>query len=215
MVVDGTDRVLSVSAEDCSVSEFETDPNIMGNIRGITRLASGDVLVVETAVERLNVLSNGRGSRTTNGGWPKTLQTAGTGISARAGGGFVHCSTTTAVVRTYDDSGTQINTKSSGIIGTTIAADCRELKNGNIVTVWSGTTDTVSIYNPTLSSTVATFSDLAFLSTPGEVAQRGNGNLLILDRLLNYIVEIGEDGTFIRTLGGALLSTPEFIEVIP
>jgi len=215
VVIDGTDRILSLSAADCTATEFTTDTNIAGNMRGITRLASGDVLVVETAIERLNVLSNGAGSRTTVGAWPKTLQTAGSGIGARAAGGFVHCSTTTDVVRTYDDNGTQINTVSSGIAGTTDAMDCRELTSGNIVAVWSGTTDTVSIYNSTLASTVATYSNLSLLSTPGGVAQRGNGNVLILDRVLNHIVEITENGSFVQTIGGAFLNTPEYIEVVP
>ena len=215
VVIDGTDRILSISPDNCAVSEFSTDTNIAGNMRGITRLSSGDVLVVETAVERLNVLSNGLGLRTTVGAWPKTLQTGGTGISARTAGGFVHCSSTTDVVRTYDDSGTQINTRSSGIAGTTDAMDCRELTSGNIAVSWSGTTDTISIYDSTLSASVATFSNLTILPTPGGIAQRTNGNLLVLDRVLNHIVEVTEGGSFVQTLGGALLSTPEYIEVVP
>ena len=103
----------------------------------------------------------------------------------------------------------------SGIAGTTAAADCRVLTSGNIAVVWSGTTDTVRIYNSALSTTIASYSNLALLSTPGGIAQRTNGNLLVVDRVLNQIIEITEGGVFVNGLPRSVLSTPEFIEVVP
>ena len=32
---------------------------------------------------------------------------------------------------------------------------------------------------------------------------------------MNHIVEITENGSFVQTIGGAFLNTPEYIEVVP
>lgn len=212
VAVDGADRVVAVSSEDCSSRTFIADVNLTGNLRAITQLNGGDVLVIETSnVERFNSL----GFRITSGGWPRALQTNATDINKLANGGFVHCSTGTDVIRTYDAAGTQINTVSSGIAGTADAAGCIELANGNIAAVWSGTTDTVRIYSSNLGSTVASYSDISLLSTPGAIAQKANGNLLVVDRVLHYIVEITSAGTFVDVIGDGVLNTPEYILVVP
>lgn len=210
--VDGLDRVVAISAEDCSERYLVANPNLSGNIRGITKLTGGDILVVETnAVERFTT----DGFRVTSGGWPKSLQSAGTNLSSTSSGGFILCSTTTDVVRVYDDAGTQLATKSSGVGGTTDATGCLVLNNGQIATAWSGTSDRVVIYSSDLSTTVSTFNNTAILATPGGIAERSNGNLLILDRAYHYIVEITPAGEFVKILGDGVLSTPEFIVSIP
>lgn len=212
IAVDGADRVVAVSAADCKSRDVILDGNLSGNLRGLTRLASGDLLIVETsAIERFSW----SGIRVTSGAWPKTLQTNSSGISAIPSGGFVLCSTGADVVRTYDDAGTQVATKTSGIAATTDAADCKVLADGSIATVWSGTTDTLAIYPSNLGTEIMTFSDLGVLSTPGGMAQRSNGNILVLDRVLNWIVEISPLGALVGTLGDTVLSTPEYILVIP
>lgn len=212
IAVDGADRVVAVSAADCSVRNVVQDTNLTGNLRGLTRLVSGDVLVIETSnVERFTW----QGIRIATGGWPRALQTTGTGLDALANGGFVHCSTGTDVIRTYDSTGVQVATVSSGIAATTDAADCLELGDGRIAAVWSGTTDTVRIYPAGLGTHEVTFSNTSVLSTPGGIAERSNGNLLVLDRLLNWIVEIDSAGNLVGTLGDGVLSTPEFILVVP
>lgn len=215
VVIDGVDRIVSIDPATCAKTDFVTDPNLTGNLRGLVRLTAGDVLVTETnTVERFTVNANGTGTRTTLGGFPLTLQTNGTGISETAAGGFVECGS--ASVRTYTAAGVAVSANTvSGITGTTAAMDCRVLKNGNIAVVWSGTTDTVRIYNSALSSTVGSYSDISLLSTPGGIAQRANGNLLVLDRVLNQIIEITETGVFVQALPRSVLSTPEFIEVVP
>ena len=119
------------------------------------------------------------------------------------------------MVRTYNAAGTQVFTVSSGIATTNDATGCLEMNDGNIAAVWSGTTDTVRIYSANLGSTVASFSDTSILSTPGAIAQRSNGNLLIVDRVLHYIVEITSSGTFVNVIGDGVLNTPEHILVVP
>jgi hypothetical protein len=210
--VDGADRIVAVNAATCESRTFAADGSLTGTIRGLTQLLSGDILIVETSnIEKFNSL----GMRVTSGGWPKALQTGGTDVSAMSTGGFVHCSSTADVVRTYDSLGAQVATVSSGIAATTDAASCIELSNGSIAAAWSGTTDTVKIYSSNLSTTLATFSDTSILSAPGGMAQRANGNLLILDRVLHYIVEIDTDGNFVGIVGDGVLSTPEQILVVP
>lgn len=211
IVVDGVDRVVALNPVDCTTRTAIIDTNLTGTLRGITQLTSGDILVSETNnIERFG--SNG--NRVTSG-WPLAAQTLASGLSALSNGGFVHCSTTTDVVRTYNSAGTQQATRSSGIAGTTDAMDCFTMNDGSIATTWSGTSDTVSIYNSSLSP-VASYSNTAYLAAPGGIAQRANGgNLLVVDRVYNYIVEITTAGALVGTFGAGVLSTPEFILVVP
>jgi hypothetical protein len=203
--------VVAVSAEDCSNRNVVVDINLTGTIRGITQLTSGDILVSETN----NIERFGSNGNRVSSGWPLAAQTGATGLSALANGGFVHCSTTTDVVRTYSSAGVQVATRSSGIAGTTDAMDCFVMSNGNIATTWSGTSDTVSIYNSSLSP-IASFSNTAYLAAPGGIAQRpSGGNLLVVDRVFNVIVELTTAGVYVNTFGSGLLSTPEFILVVP
>jgi hypothetical protein len=212
VTVDGVDRVVAVRASDCEARSLVLDPQLSGTIRGITALASGDLLVVETNnIERFS----SDGVRVVTGGWPKALQTTGTGIRGMSSGGFVHCSTGSALVRTYDASGVQLANRVSGIAGTTQAADCMALADGSVAVAWTGTTDTVSIYSSNLGTLLASFSNLTVLATPGGIAQRGNGNLLVADRALNYLVELTANGTFVRIVGDSVLSTPEMVLVVP
>jgi len=210
-VVDGVDRVVAVSAEDCTSRVAVLDVNLTGTVRGITQLPNGDILVVETNnIERFGA----NGTRITTG-WPLAAQTAGTGVSALSNGGFVHCSSTSDVVRTYNAAGTQVATRASGIGATTDAMDCMNLASGQIATTWSGTTDTVSIYDASLNP-VASYSNTSVIGAPGGIAQRpSGGNLLVVDRVFNYVVEISLTGTLVGTFGAGYLSTPEFIVVVP
>jgi hypothetical protein len=213
VAVDGADRIVEVDPVDCSSTTRISDGNLTGTMKGLSRDVNGDFYIVETSnVEKFN----SDGMRITTGGWPKSLQTLGTGIDFFNGStDFVHCSTTTDVVRTYNSAGTQIATKSSGIATTTDAMDCMILANGNIAVSWSGTTDTLAIYSSDLATTIATYSNISILSSPGGIAERDNGNLLIVDRLLHFIIEVEADGTYVGILGDGVLNTPEFITVVP
>jgi len=213
VAIDGVDRVVAVSASDCSTRDAVLDSNLSGNIRGITQLkgSSDDILVIETNnIERFGA----NGNRVTSG-WPLAAQTGGTGIAAMANGGFVHCSNGSDVLRTYNAAGVQQATKSSGIAGTTDATDCMELADGSIAVAWSGTTDTVAVYNSTLTTLNSSFSNTAYLNNPGGLAQRANGNLLVVDRVYNQVVEITQAGVFQSTFGAGYLATPEYILVVP
>lgn len=211
VAVDGVDRIVGINPEDCSTRDVITNANLTGTIRGITQLLNGDILVSETNnIERFGA----NGNRVTSG-WPLAAQSAATGLDALSNGGFVHCSTTTDVVRTYSDTGTQTATRSSGIAATTDAMSCKALHDGSIAAAWSGTSDTIAIYSADLSTLNASFSNTAYLGAPGGIAQRANGNLLIVDRIFNHVVEITTAGTYVGTFGAGYLSTPEFILVVP
>jgi hypothetical protein len=211
VAVDGVDRIVAVTSAGVS-RDFIINAQINGTMRGLAQLASGgDVLIVETNnIERVDVLGN----RFTVG-WPLALQTGGQGINPRAAGGFVHCSSTLDVVRTYNNAGTQQATVSSGIAGTTDAMGCQELSTANIIAVWSGTTDTVRIYNAALGATVASYSDLGKLSTPSGLTETADGRILVMDSVFNHIVELTSSLTFSRIIGDTVLSTPQFIMEVP
>lgn len=212
----GTSRVMAVNMSDCTERTLVSDTNLSGALRGIAVLTGADLLIAEANnVERFTPASP-TWTRITAGGWPRALQTTPTMIAPMSNGGFVHCSTGTDVVRTYNSAGTQVATRASGIATTTDANGCIEMSNGNIATVWNGTTDTVSIYDSTLTTSLFTFSDLANLGNPGGIAQRANGNLLITERTNHLLMEITATGSYVGTLAaGSVLSTPEYILVVP
>ncbi|WP_413289098.1 hypothetical protein [Bdellovibrio sp. HCB337] len=221
IAVDGTpDRVMAVKKSDLTSREFIRDAtNFTGTIRGIAYLTSGDTLAVETSnLEKFDSM----GYRVTTGSWPKALQTTGSGVDALTGGGFIHCSTGSDVIRTYDATGTQVATLASGIAATTDAADCKTAPDGDVVVAWSGTTDTVRKYSSSLAATTWSYSSLTILSTPSGIAVRANGNVLAMDSVLNHVVEIAFDGTnAVGTImrGDAvdiddMLGTPQFIWVV-
>lgn len=226
VAVDGTaDRLIAISP-DGSETLYFTDAQFSGTIRGITQLLSGDLLVAETSnVERLSSSATPV-RRTSLGGqaWPKAFQTTVTGLDSMPNGGFVHCSTGSDVVRTYADnpSGTaQIASVASGISGTTDVMDCRSDTNNNIYAVFSGTTDTVRKYSTDLGTAIWSFSDLGILSTPGPMAIRADGRVLVADTAFNHVVEISADGSSGAVLQGGnididdLLNNPQFIYIVP
>lgn len=212
VTVDGSDRVMAISAFDGEVRTFITNANLAGTLRGITQLTGGDILIIESNnVERFTT----NAVRVTSG-WPITgIMTTPEQIDALSNGGFVACSRGTDEVRTYTSAGVQVNSTASGVGGTTDGYGCIEMTDGRIATVWVGTTDSVIIFNAALSSAVATYSDTSLLGNPRGIAQAKNGNLLIVDATLHHIVEIDTTATFVRTLGSSTLSTPQHIFVIP
>lgn len=221
VVIDGVDRVLAIDrTEDTAVHDFIVNVNLTGTLRGITQLPMGDVLIVETSnIERFDKNGVRVISDTTYGGtWPKALQTTATDVSAKSDDGFVHCSTGTAAVRVYDKTGVQTATAVSGIAGTTAVASCINGPNDSAVyATFSGTTDTVRKLGAADLSTTWSYSNLSILSTPSGMGVRANGNVIVLDSVLNHAVEISSDGTLVGVLNSMtpLLSTPQFIYVVP
>lgn len=213
--VEGVDRVMKVNLT-TGISSAQTNiisSQLNGTIANVTRLVSGDILVVETNnVERFTAA----GVRVTAGAWPKALQSLGTGIEKMPGSGFVHCSNTTDVIRTYSDDGTQIATAASGIGGTTNVQDCAAAADGRVAAAFSGTTDTIRIYtSSTLAATSCDFADSSLLADPRAIAFRPNGNLLATDGTLNIIVEIDTSCNYVTSFSSSSLATPVAMRVIP
>ena len=80
--------------------------------------------------------------------------------------------------------------------------------------VYSGTVDAVRAYNSTLTTTLWTYIDTNTLVTPGKIAIRPNGNLLIADQNFDHLVELNSNGGFVGTIGGVGLSDPLNIAVV-
>lgn len=211
----GVDRVMIVdlNSDYSSAQNFHLSGNLSGTLFGVARLASGDVIVTETnAVERF--LSNG--NRVTSGGWPFSLQTAGTGLAALSNGGFIHCSTGSDVVRAYNNAGTQTSTVASGIAATTDARDCAVSAGGLVGAAFNGTTDTIRVYSTSaLSSVVYSFSNLTILANPTALSFRPNGNVLAVDNTLGHIVEITSAGSLLTTYVPSAVNSPTAIMVVP
>jgi hypothetical protein len=218
VLVDGADRIMAVDTVTGTTRTLVQNTGLSGNLKGITQLEGGDILVVETsAIERFTY----NGIRVTTGGWPKTLQTTSSDINALPGGGFVLCSTGADVVRTYDSTGTQIATVASGIAATTDAISCVPDSDGNIYVAFSGTTDTIRKYSPDLSTIAWSFSNTGILGAPTALSLRPDGHILVTDSVFNYVVELTNDGEFSQILSGTsvdiddVLSTPAYLFVMP
>jgi hypothetical protein len=65
-------------------------------------------------------------------------------------------------------------------------------------------------------ATVAwTYQDVNVLTNPEKIALRPNGNIIVFDQGFYHIVELTPDGVFVGHLGGAVLTTPNNIVVVP
>jgi hypothetical protein len=214
VAVDGVDRVLKVNLNsgNDSAQNLVLNANLTGTLGNVTRLVSGDILVVETSnVERFT----SAGTRVTSGSWPKALQTTMNGIEKLPGGGFVACSTGTDVIRAYSDDGIQAATASSGIGGTSDVRDCATAVDGRVAAAFNGTTDTIRIYtSSTLGAVSCNFSNASLLGDPRAIAFRPNGNLLATDGTANTIIEIDSSCNFVRAMSSSALATPVAMRVI-
>ncbi|MBY0414759.1 MAG: hypothetical protein K2Q18_11360, partial [Bdellovibrionales bacterium] len=121
-----------------------------------------------------------------------------------------------ANVKRYTENAVAVGpTVVSGIAGTTIAYGCIELADGKIAMAFNGTTDTIRTVTAAMGGIATLYSDIGILASPRTLTQTLNGNILIVDSVFNHIVEITTTGTFVRTLGGSLLGTPNAVFSVP
>jgi hypothetical protein len=211
VLVDGNDRIDAIAKTDGAVATVLQTAELAGNLRGLTQVASGDVLILETSiVERFRP----DGSRLAFN-WPKSLQSTPRSIAPLADGGFVLCSSGSKVVRTYNDDGSLRASASSGVTGTQDAYGCAQLSDGRIVTAWSGMQDTVQIRSADLMQNLAEYRDPIGLSSPSCLHILEDDSILVCDRLTNSLVELGPTGAYRRTWTDAGLGTPVAIVGVP
>lgn len=233
ILLDGTaDKVVSVAKSDGAVNEvFIVDTNLnsatANSVRAITQLTTGDLLIGETsAIERFSYNGFRVTSDSDSGVWPKTgapiLTTVMTQLSPLPDGGAIACSTGSDVIRTYDNTMTQVGSVASGIAATTDVFGCIADNAGGVYAAFNGTTDTIRKYSDdTLGTVDWSYSNTSLLGNPVALAVLSNGNIAALDATFNWVIEISPAGAFVNKLGGAtsdinnMLSTPNFIYVIP
>lgn len=211
------DAVKAISLYDGSTSTVISNSNLTGTMPGLARLTGGELLVLETTATAEKFLANG-----TRSGAPfiATLTTTVADINPLSTGGFVTCSSGTAnTVRTYNAAGVVQATATSAsptpTLGALASTSCIQDSSGQIIVAYSGATDAVRVYNSALSTIAWTFTDTNVLTTPGKLAVRSNGNILVTDTGFNHIVEISPDGALVGVIGGAVLSNPNNILVVP
>jgi hypothetical protein len=219
IAVDGpTNRAIKAYRLDTgTLRDFSLSPALNSSLRGLSHLPSGDLLMVIQGGNRVERIDGINGSQVQVGGWPKALQTTGTGVHTRADGSFVHCSVGSDVVRTYDPAGNQTATVASGLVNTTDVMDCKFDENGNVYAAFNGTTDTIRKMTNTLATTWS-YSNIVLLPNPTALAVRTDGRVLAVDASLNYVVEILADGSAASVLGydaDNMISNPTAILVVP
>lgn len=211
------DAVKGISLFDGAVTTVISNSNLTGVLPGLARLTGGELLVLETASTAERFLANN-----TRSGAPfiATLTATVADITRLSTGGFVTCSSGFAnTVRTYNAAGVVQATATSALPSPTLGAlastSCAEDSSGRIIVAYSGATDAVRVYNSTMATIAWTFTDTNVLTTPGKIAIRANGNILITDTGFNHIVEISSTGALVQVIGGTVLSIPNNIVVVP
>jgi hypothetical protein len=213
------DKITGVSLLDLQLSTVISNSNLTGTMPGVARLTNGELVVLEgtTTAEKFTSAGVRSGAPFMNA----TLIANTTDIAPMPSGDFVVCSSNAAnTVRTYNSSGTLLNTATSvtpaPTLGAAVAASgCAVGPNGEIAIVFSGTTDGVRLFNSTLTTGTWNFIDTNVFVTPTKIAFKSNGNMLVLDTTFNHIVEISSTGSLVRTFGSDFLATPLAILVVP
>lgn len=213
------DSVRSIDLFEGTTTSLISNANLNGTLPGIARLTGGELMVLEGTNTIEKFLSTGVRS---GNPFLATLTTNVADISKLASGGFVTCSSgTTNTVRTYNADGTVVASATSAApvgvpaLGAQASTSCLEDVSGNIIVAYSGATDAVRAYNSTMTTVEWTYTNTAHLTTPGKLAKRSNGNILVTDTGFNHIVELDPNGVFVQIIGGAVLSTPSNIVVVP
>lgn len=214
------DQIMSIDPFDLTVSTVYNNSTILTatGLNGLARLTDGSLLAIEAAstMEKFDSSWNRVGAPFMNG----TLTATAVDVASLSNGGFVVAASGVAnTIRTYNSAGTAIASATSAVPTPTMgsaqaATGVAVNSNGEILAAFSGANDGVRKFSSDLATVIWTFAD-SRLTTPGKLAVRSNGNVLVLDTAFNYIVEINFDGTFKRTLASSLLTSPLAIMVVP
>ncbi len=212
------DSIKKINLFDGSINLYFSNSNLSGTLQGLAILTDGSLVVLEgtTFAEKFTAAGVRVGAPFISGLTATTVD-----ITKLKSGGFVVCSTGTAnTVRTYTAAGVLVSTATSVLpipsIGAAVAASsCTEDANGNIIVAYNGTIDAVRSYNSTLTAVNWTYVDANNLSTPGKLAIKSNGKILVTDIGFNHIVELNSAGGFERVIGTTLLNIPNNIVAIP
>src|SRR5690606_4275538 len=87
-------------------------------------------------------------------------------------------------------------------LGAMASTSCTQDQNGRIIVAYSGTTDAVRVYDSAMTAPIWTFTNTTVLTTPGKLAVRANGNILVTDTAFHHIVEISATGAMVQVIGG-------------
>lgn len=230
-VIDGTaDSVRAFDMESGSdVGDFISNSNLTGNLRGITQLTGGDLLIVESNnVERFSSAGERR-TLVNSVVWPKALHNTANGIVATSDG-FILCSNGTSGitdrVTKYDSDGANgvdatASSPGTALTGTTGVTGCAVGPDGSIYAAFIGSPNSyVRKYSADLTTEIWTHTSPMFLN-PTDLAIRSDGSVLVLNSVMNHVVQINADGSDSHVLRGSnvdlddLLSTPQFIYIVP
>lgn len=216
------DRVIRVSLTDGSYTTPILDTtNFTGTVKGVARLASGDIIASDAATGAHLEKFTSAGTRIT-AGFPFTLLNTLREIFPLPNGNFVACAAGTGdIVRVYTPSGAGVF---AGATATSPAPSLGAAHDGNgcaansasqVAVSWSGASDTVRLYAANLSSTVWSFTN-PDLTTPGPLAVRPNNNFLVADSVTGVIYEIdGTAGTYVTQYSSPYVDIPNAVLVMP
>lgn len=211
-----TTKIISIAPIDKKNADFSINTFITTAITAV--IPNNENFIFSTTPTSLRKL-NKDGVHVTAPGFPLTSGLGGTivQLSQVTNDHFMICSTSSPFLKIFNSSG-QVQFTATGITppaGTTTLTGCHALANGQIVLSWSGTTDTLAVYNRTNFTTpLYTYSDTSILGSPKWIQIAKNGNILVAETVLNLLVELDPKMQFVRIVGDGYFSNPvQFISL--
>lgn len=205
-----TTKIISVAPLTKTISDFSVNAFITTALTATIPTHNGYVFSsTPTSLRKLNP----QGVHIVEPGFPLASGLPGTVVqlSAMPNDHFLLCTTASPYLKIFNSSAQTILT-ASGITpptGTTTLTGCAALNNGRIVLSWSGTSDTVAVYDPSNFSTpLHTYTDTSILGSPKWIQKTSTGNILILDTVFNLLLELDPNMEFVRTIGEGFFSGP-------
>lgn len=211
-----TTKIASVAPITKEVNDFSINSFITTAITAM--IPNGSDFIFSTTPTSLRKL-NANGAHIVGPGFPLNTTLAGTVVqmASLSNNQFLICSTSAPYIKIFNASG-QVQFTASGITpptGTTALSGCESLANGKIVLAWSGTTDTIAIYDRSnMATALFTYSDTSILGSPKWIQKASNGNILVGDTTFNLFVELTPQMQFVRAIGEGYFSNPvQFISL--
>ncbi len=223
VAVEGVDRIEKIDVSTGAVeAAYIVDSNLTGTMKGLTRLSGGEILVSDaTTGAHLERYVVGSIPQRVTTGWPMTLLNTAQALFPLTANQFLACAAgTSQVVRTYSAAGVQTGSASATAPVPSLGAahnatGCVADSSGRIAVAWNGATDSVRMYNSTLTTTVWTYNNAILLANPVAMTIRPNNNILVADGTNNLIIELNASGSYINHYTSAFFSTISAMVVMP
>lgn len=205
-----TTKIISITPSNKGINDFSVNAFLTATLNTLVPTVNGFLFsATPNIIRKLNY----NGAYNAGSGFPLNIGPTGSIVqmATLANNQFLVCSSTSPYIKIFNSNGVE-QLSASNITPpsqATTLTGCNAISTGQIAISWSGTNDTVAVYNPNnFSTALYQYTDTAILAAPKWIQKASNGNVLIGDTSFNHIVELTPKMEFVRTLGASYFSTP-------